>query len=289
MANLKLVEALKSASAFLSQAGVATWNAERIWRDYKDWSLTELLMHYQDNVEPEDWEAFQLILDDIASGTPMQYALGKAYFMEEVFKVTPDTLIPRPETEGLVTRAGLYLDHHPKARILDIGTGTGIIAIMLKKLYPHIEVVATDISKEALQVARENAKRHQVDITFIQSDVFDQVEGEFSLIISNPPYIGQEEVELMDAHVIAYEPHTALFAEQAGYAIYYQIGQELEKYLKSEGQLLLEIGYQQGDALKAYYEEQFPTAAVSVYQDFSACDRYVCVDFKKGRQEDANI
>ena len=206
----------------------------------------------------------QTELEEIAKrllqGEPIQYVLGQTDFCGRSFMVNEHVLIPRPETEELCQWEPLPLPS-PKgegAKILDIGTGSGCIAITLAAMYPQAEVTAWDISPEALEVARENAKRHNVHVSFEQVDILSipplYMEGDrgeaLSLIVSNPPYICNKEREAMEANVLEHEPHTALFVPDDDPLLFYRaIAQYGQSALKDGGWLYFEINPLYANAL----------------------------------------
>lgn len=190
--------------------------------------------------------AFEGLLQRRESGEPLAYILGYREFFGRRFRVDPNVLIPRHETEILVEEA-LKLENRP-LRVLDIGTGSGCIAITLKLERPQWDVWASDISAAALQVARENAEILGADITFRQSNLFDHLtDMTFDLIVSNPPYIGVD--ELLPSEVRDHEPSSALFADHAGLAVYESLAEQIAPHLAKGGTLILEIGQTQGEAV----------------------------------------
>ena len=186
-----------------------------------------------------------------AAGKPTQYLTGKQEFWGLEFEVTPAVLIPRPETEHVVEaaleRLGAERVNAP-LRMADIGTGSGCIAVALAKELPKSEIFATDISAEALAVARRNAKRHGVAerVRFVECNLLDGVDAdaaEFDGIVSNPPYVAREERELLPREVREHEPQAALFAGPSGTEIYEPLVAQAEKRLRRRGLLVVEIGY----------------------------------------------
>jgi len=191
-----------------------------------------------------DADSLLSMAQTIASGTPIQQVLGYAYFCGLKLKVTPSVLIPRPETEELVR---WVVDESPAPRsILDIGTGSGCIAIALAKALSQTRLTAIDISDEALAVARENAKMHDADIDFIQADILNPnpslVNNRFDVIVSNPPYICNKEADEMEKNVLDHEPHVALFVPDDDPLLFYRaIAEKTLTMLTPDGTLFFEI------------------------------------------------
>lgn len=273
--NLTLVEALNRASLFLKENDHAAGDAQNYWMYYKDWTLTDLVTYLHQPITFEDWTAFETILERIVNDEPIQYILGYADFYDRRFKVNKDTLIPREETAGIID---LAKDLSPR-RILDIGTGSGIIGITMALENPEAMVMMSDISEGALEIAGENAIQHGTAVSLVKSDVFDNIPAieKFDLILSNPPYISQDELDVMDESVKKFEPKSALFAERNGLAIYEKIAQQAPDYLTDEGTLIVEIGYRQGGAVKEIFSNTFSEKVVEVLKDFNGLDRYVRV------------
>ena len=196
--------------------------------------------------EAVQWDETQLenALRRLSNSEPWQYIIGKEWFYDIEFKVTADTLIPRPETEELVH---LILKSHKdkNLKVLDIGTGSGCIPIALKLNRPTWNVAACDISEKALEVAKENATNYQLEIRFYQDDILQSVktvDEKLDIIVSNPPYIPIEEKDLMRNNVLMYEPHTALFVENKQPLIFYEkIAQFAKSHLKDGGHLYFEL------------------------------------------------
>ena len=210
--------------------------------------------------------ALEVLLQRRENGEPLAYILGYREFFSRRFRVDPNVLIPRHETEILVETA---LDFKPEiCSVLDIGTGSGCIAITLKLERPNWEVWATDISSSALQVARENAETLGADICFRHSDLLSQLDGEmFDLIVCNPPYIGRDEP--LAREVKDFEPDSALFANDSGLSLYHMLAEQAPKHLRPGGQIILEIGYKQGESVSAL----FPGS--KVIKDLDGNDRVV--------------
>ena len=218
---------------------------------------------------------FSLIEKHIKEDVPLSHLVGFEYFYDRKFKVTKDVLSPRMETEELIYKVIEYVKANNKnnLKILDLCTGSGIIAITLKKeLYQiSIDVVASDISEEAIEVAKENAQYHDTDVTFIQSDIFNNIDDKFDIIVSNPPYIDRKDEVTMQDNVLKYDPHLALFAEEEGMYFYRKIIEQAKDYLKENGVMFFEIGYDQKDKIIKLSKKNGYLA--QVYKDINNRDR----------------
>lgn len=210
-------------------------------------------------------------------GISPQYIVGNVDFYGNIINVDSRVLIPRFETELLVEKTIHYVKNlfNRKVSILDIGTGSGCIAITLKKEI-DCDVVASDISLDAIDVARENAINNMVDILFVNSDIFSNIEDKFDVIISNPPYISYDEE--IDDMVKNNEPSLALYASNDGVYFYDKILSECAKYLNDRFLIAFEIGYTQGDRIvKLVYKYLGDDVNVRVEKDYSNRDRFVFI------------
>lgn len=270
-------EVLQWASSFLSSRGSEGYAAEWLMKEKNCWTKTDLIRHLADTM-PEKQKT--IFLNDVyrhAEGTPVQQIIGHEWFYGRKFKVTQDTLIPRPETEELVHLILKQLDSSPKT-ILDIGTGSGAIACTLKAERPQDTVTAIDISRKALCVAEKNAENLQTDIRFLEGDLTQPVKGEqFDIIVSNPPYIGTEETGTLEWNVQHFEPGIALFAGKEGMDIYRRLAVELPSIMESSTMVFLEIGFRQGQAVKTLFESVFPRRTVTIIKDLSQHDRIIWI------------
>lgn len=271
-------EVLKWASSFLEASGKEGIAAERLLMERQQWNRTEFVMHL--NEEMPSQIKRQLIADvaEHGGGRPIQHILGYEWFYDLKFKVTHDTLIPRPETEEIVDRFLQDTKQENHLKVLDIGTGTGAIAIVVKKQRPAYDVTATDLSPKALAVAKENALENEATVSFLEGDLTAPVKEEkFDVVLSNPPYIAEHEKNVMDQSVLDYEPPMALFAENDGLFIYQRLAKELPGLLMPKGRIYLEIGYQQGEAVERLFQKAFPNALVQIKKDMSGLDRLIYV------------
>ena len=203
-------------------------------------------------------EAFNAQLQQRLRGVPVQYIVGEQEFFGLPFHVTRDVLIPRPETEHLVEAAIVRLKHLPVAQVVDVGTGSGAIAVALAHSLPTAEVVALDVSVAALAVAAENAKRNGVAarIHFIESDLLHAIADErFDAIVSNPPYVAESERKSLPAEVREYEPAQALFAGPTGLEVYRRLIPDALPLLVSGGWLMMEIGQGQREAARELLQD----------------------------------
>ena len=218
---------------------------------------------------------FSLIEKHIREDVPLSHLVGFEYFYDRKFKVTKDVLSPRMETEELIYKVVEYVKETKKnnLKILDLCTGSGIIAITLKKELDQfsIDVVASDISEEAIKIAKENAQFHDATIKFIQSDIFDNIDDKFDIIVSNPPYIDRKDEVTMQDNVLKYDPHLALFAEEEGMYFYRNIVEKASSYLNDNGVIFFEIGYDQKDKIIILADMNGYSA--EVYKDINGRDR----------------
>ena len=234
------------------------------------------------SVEQEN-RYFDLINKNINEDTPLSHLVGFDYFYDRKFKVTRDVLSPRIETEELIYKVLEYIKKSKKDsfKILDLCTGSGIIAITLKKeiVEKYTEIVASDISEKALSIAIENANNNNANITFIKSDLFDNISGKFDLIISNPPYISYKNKITIKDNVLNYDPHLALFAEEDGIYFYRKIIENAVHYLSKDGVIFFEIGYDQKEKiLELGKNNNFIT---TVYKDINDRDRIAKLIYDK--------
>ena len=216
-------------------------------------------------------------LKKLNKGIPVQYIVGNVSFYGYDINVNKNVLIPRFETEELVENTLKYINKYFKGKldVLEIGTGSGCISIALKKENNNLDITSTDISKKALKVAKNNAKLNNVDINFINTNIYDGINDKFDIIISNPPYISHSE-EIMDI-VYNNEPHIALFADNNGLYFYEEILKNIKSMLKDKYLIAFEIGEKQANDIRKLVNKYLTNTNVIVKKDMQNRDRMVFI------------
>jgi len=259
-------------------------NAELLISHVVGLKRIELYTQFDRSVPPEQLDQLRNLVKRAGQNEPIAYLVSKTEFYSLEINVTPDCLIPRPETELLVERAIEFLrERHSRIQyVCDLCTGSGCIAVAIAKNFSDTRIIATDICDAALAVAAGNIKKHQLGerITLLCGDLFDPVisgldVNEFDLIVSNPPYVSTGEYEKLDKNVKDYEPKKALFAGINGLDVYYPIIEKTGRFLKPDGALILEIGYAQGPAVKELLEKTGEFHNIKIEKDFHNNDRIV--------------
>lgn len=247
---------------------------------------THLLTRSEEPIAESDYESYLRLVDRRTMGEPLQYITGHQEFFGLDFLVTPAVLIPRPETEFLVERVirlAIDFPKEPKPLIVDIGTGSGCVAISLAVHLPQARLIATDISAAALEVARENAERHRVvdRIEFLEGDAPEPLgrlglEGAVDILVSNPPYVEESTSQLVQHEVREWEPHTALFGGSDGLDFYRRLLPDTARYIKPGAFIVLEIGYSQLDPISAMIAGS-TLELVDATPDLQGIPRTVCL------------
>ncbi len=263
---------------------------ELLFTDILGCSRLELYLNKDKKIDNDKLLFISSVLKRRIKAEPIQYILGKTEFMGLEFKVTPDVLIPRQETEILVETTIKYGYRLSvvgyRARILDLGTGSGCIAVSLAKLMRGVEITATDISSKAIEIAEYNAGINNVSekIRFINSDLFSGLGvyggARYDIIVSNPPYIPFGEIDTLQAE-IRYEPRAALDGGNDGLDIYRKLIKEAPVYLKENGLLIMEIGFGQKSAIENIFRESGEYEIIEVIKDYSDIERVIVAQFKK--------
>jgi release factor glutamine methyltransferase len=259
--------------------------------------------HPEYSLSSAETEKYLGLLGRRAAGEPTQYLTGKQEFWGLEFEVTPAVLIPRPETEHVIEVAlerlgeerGIQIDMRtgapsPALRIADVGTGSGCIAVALARELPHADIVATDISGEALEVARRNAERNGVSgrIQFIQTDLLSDLqdrlrmpsgrENLFDVVVSNPPYVARNDAAELQPEVRDHEPPAALFGGPTGIEMYERLIEQAAEFLASRGVLVLELGYNCADGVRAMLSRMGVWVNVRVTNDLAGIPRVIAAE-----------
>ncbi len=283
----KIYEALRWASSFLKGRGRDENAGELLLKSIAGMSRSQLFANMHTVLDEDVLIAFQEAVNEHASGRPIQYIIGSEEFYGRKFRVNEAVLIPRPETEELVygtlERIGKIFPGGAVVDLIDIGTGSGAIAVTLKLENPSLNVTATDIAEESLQVARENAASLGAEIGFVLGDLlkpFIESGKKFDIVISNPPYIPLGDKSGMSEVVTDHEPHRALFAGEDGLDLYRRFMEELPFVLKKTALVGFEVGAGQSEAVAELLRLAFPGAAVEIVFDINGKDRMVFATIK---------
>ena len=274
---MTLAQYLAELEQELVAAGEEAESLSFVYRALNELSFTDFVLKLQTAVSQEEREQLKAIQEQLLAHKPAQYIIGSSDFHGLTLKVDERVLIPRPETEELVE---LILSENLEGSlsVLDIGTGSGAIALALANSRPDWQITASDFSEDALALAAENAQFCGLNFTFVQSDCFDAISGRFDIIVSNPPYISEADKDEVGLNVLASEPHMALFAEEDGYAVYRKIAEQAGEHLTEKGKIYLEIGYKQGVGVRELFKKSFLQKRIRVLQDQFGKDRMVAVD-----------
>ena len=274
-----VMEALAWASSFLVDNGREETAARIVMQHILGISYSGVMLHLQDVLTIEQQMKFKELIEEHASGRPVQYCVGSEEFYGRSFIVDESVLIPRPETEELVLGTINRLDklfNKQKLKLADIGTGSGAIAISMKLECPELSVVATDLSEKALMTAQKNAENLAATIDFRLGDLTAPLVGErFDIILSNPPYIAFNEAKEMSSIVLEHEPHSALFAEEEGLILYRKLAEQLPAIVNKPALIGLEIGYTQGEQVAKFFKNSFPQSIISIEKDINGRPRMI--------------
>lgn len=280
-------EALQWAFAFFKEQGREEMAARFLLCGIADFTQTDLMMVLRDEMPVTIWTSFEDGVNRHVAGEPIQYIIGYEMFYGRKFLVNPEVLIPRPETEelveGVLARVQSIFSSKEEVQVLDMGTGSGAIAISLALEQPRLRVTAIDIAPTSLEIAERNAERLGArNLSFHTGDLFAALQGEatqkFDVIVSNPPYIPQADCLMLDEIVKGHEPMRALDGGVTGLDFYQRIIQESPIYLKPIGMIAFEVGVGQGELVQQMLMKQYPDAQVEIAYDINGKDRMVyCV------------
>ncbi|WP_404455882.1 peptide chain release factor N(5)-glutamine methyltransferase [Virgibacillus necropolis] len=272
---MKQYEVLKWASLFLEKHHREATVGEILLQHYLNVSRSMFFANMQETIPAVLVDKFKKwIILHAETGVPIQHIIGVESFYGREFLVNKHVLIPRPETEELIEHILQTTDEKVQT-IVDVGTGSGIIAITLALELPNAEMYATDISAQALETARQNAEKLNANVTFLEGDFLQPIrlQGiEPDMIVSNPPYIALSDEPALSDTVKNYDPHLALFAEENGLAAYKEIIHSIPTGVKN---VVFEIGYEQGQAVQTLIKNKYPAADVTVIKDINGHDRIV--------------
>jgi release factor glutamine methyltransferase len=207
-----------------------------------------LFLRYEKEIDELMKARFDALLERRRLQEPLNYIIGKREFYSNDFLVNHDVLIPRPETELIIDVAKKYIDKDIK-NIIDIGTGSGVIAITLKLIFPNINITASDISEDALKIAKRNAEIHKVKLDFVISDALQNIQNNFQMIVTNPPYVKSSFIE--DDLSLAYEPRRALDGGESGLEVIKKILEEAKEKIDTGGLIIMEHGFDQAEDVKS--------------------------------------
>lgn len=258
----------------LTEAGITEVKNDAfvLWQEVFGLNRTGYLINADNNADSNLIPKFQMLINLRCTRMPLQYITGKAYFMGLEFKVTPDVLIPRYDTEILVLNALDSITEN--SRVLDMCTGSGCIGISIAAKKKCM-VTAVDVSKAALEIAAHNATSNNVCVEFIESDMFQNVQGEYDVIVSNPPYIPSLDILTLMPEVLEHEPKLALDGSGDGLHFYRILAENSKDYLAADGMLIMEIGYNQAEDVSALLANNNFTD-IRVIKDLAGLDRVVC-------------
>lgn len=273
-----LIQILKKTEEFFNQKGVpeARLDAEYIIAHGLGMKRMELYLNFDRPLSEAELSILRPLLSRRASREPLQHILEETPWRNLNLKTDARALIPRPETEEIIDLAKLYFktNENKAIDVLDIGTGSGAIALAVAQEMPHSKVTAVDISSKAIELANENSKINSIqNIEFIESDLFTKVERSFDLIISNPPYIRSAVMLELDQEVKGFDPSNALDGGEDGLDFYKRICLEAHSYLKESGYLIFEIGYDQSADLKLLENDNLKY--LETVKDLCSNDRFV--------------
>lgn len=255
---------------------------EMLFEAFLGWDRVRLLTSREQTVDQSDLLRFHWALEDLKRHRPIQHIIGHVNFCGCRIEVSPDVLIPRPETEEMVQWIiSSFKIHHSKFKILDLCTGSGCIAIALKKAFPAADVTAVDVSPAALEIARQNAKNNGVEVHFMQADVLDGVDGlngAYGLIVSNPPYVMEKERAQMQPNVLDYDPALALFVPDDDPLRFYKaIAAIAKEHLAADGLLVVEINEALADETAALFRAC--GFSPTIHDDFRGKHRWIAATF----------
>lgn len=270
-----LIEVTRLASLHLAKKGVSRRDVEDLIASMLELKRIDLYTQHDRPLTESELSLIRRAIERLSKGEPYAYIVGKVDFLDLEILVNPSVLIPRVETELWVSE----ITGKPTI-IWDICTGSGAIGLSLKKRFPDASVTLSDLSDEALSVAKNNCERNFLDVSLLQGDLFEPFQGKKAdLITINPPYISKKSYEGLDTSVKDFEPRMALVAGDTGLEFYERIARELPHFLNAGGQAFLEIGYDQGDVVKSLFDTKIYDS-IEIKRDLSGHPRCLSLKYK---------
>jgi len=280
-------QAWRSGRAHLAESPTASLDARLLLEHVLGRDHAYLVAHDDEKLSAATLATYHGLLERAAAHEPIPYLIGHASFMGLEFVVTSDVLIPRPETEQLVEMAIQWAGARGPVRIVDVGTGSGCIAVSLAHRLPQAIVAAVDLSAEALAIAGINGQRHAPGrVLFVMSDLLASFAPDIDLIVANPPYIAGHEWPSLPIGVKSYEPALALYGGADGLDLYRNLLPQAAARLRPGGLVLLEIGWRQGEAVAVLARRSWPEADIRVWPDYAGYDRIVAIQIGREETED---
>lgn len=280
---MNIEEVLQKATIKLKDNNIeeARSKARKLLAFTLEMSKEQIIIHNKEELTIEQENSYNEYVARIIIGEPIQYIIGKQEFMGIDFKVNPSVLIPQPDTEILVERTIEILKHLKEPKVLDLCTGSGAIAVSIAKYVPNSIIFASDISKQALEIARQNDNENKVN--FVHSNLFENIDGEFNVIVSNPPYIKTSEIQRLSKEV-QNEPLLALDGGQDGLLFYREIIKQAHKYLAEQGYLCIEIGEDQKEQVITLINNCSYYKNIQAFKDLSGHDRVIICEKNKSEK-----
>ncbi|MBK8946783.1 MAG: peptide chain release factor N(5)-glutamine methyltransferase [Ignavibacteriae bacterium] len=275
-----ILELIERSADYLKSKGVESprLNAELLLANILNCNRMELYLKYDQPLKDLEINKYREFISRRGKREPLQYIIGKVEFYGLNFIVNENVLIPRQETEILIDTVLLQTEKNKNTKILDIGTGSGNIPISLAKNFPHSEIDSIDISNDAIEIAKQNAKINSVEdrINFIVNDFrnFNYLKNQYDLIVSNPPYINLREYNLLEKELLEFEPKIALTDFNDGLSFYKMISQKAKLLLKPKGKIFYEVGISQAESVKNILKEN-NFINIMIAKDYLGIDRVV--------------
>lgn len=279
---LKIYEALSWASSFLTEHGQEQPIAEILLKHFLGVNRTKLLQKLQDELPKEIEQKMKAALNEVVKGVPVQHITGIEYFYGRPFSVNQDVLIPRPETEelveGLLKRVNKHFADQEMINVVDVGTGSGAIAITLALENQKLNVMTVDISAKALVVAQKNADQLGAELSFFEGDLLKPLLNSnktVDVIVSNPPYISEADFRVLAENVRDHEPRLALVGGISGYELYERLLNQIPSVINKKAIIAFEVGVGQSKQVEQLIKTRFPAAAIEIVLDINRKDRIV--------------